>query len=388
MLITLMSLNIIWGYPWTGMMAGSVSLLTIGWCLNWLMRPRFRVGCSLPTSSPAGVPFRVVAHLANRSKLPSLDVLVGFAAPKLKKSSARLDGNERDSGQSVEQFISLIRPHETRDYTTLLSIGQRGIHELPPLVAQSFFPFHLFRCSRSYEIDASIAITPAPLTGENESTAQRVTGSIGTWAQKRLAGEAMEYIGSREYQVGMPVRRWDFASWARLGKPIVREFQTPSLQAIHLIVDCAVSNDDPDDSGIKADQDFEYLLSLAATVISDLSSKSIKCELFLCSETHDLDVDGRQMGSEIEPMLIRMAGAEPIEPQSSNNRILKVIDHLGQQPILVLTLRGLDDLKQLPGDISVVDLRQFRQDSPEQTPPPPSPSRRERSRQKTWENVA
>ncbi len=61
--------------------------------------------------------------------------------------------------------------------------------------------------------------------------------AFGGWSHKLLSGDALDYTGSREYQVGMPVRRWDFTSWARLGRPIVREFQSPSIQLVTLIVD-------------------------------------------------------------------------------------------------------------------------------------------------------
>ena len=53
-------------------------------------------------------------------------------------------------------------------------------------------------------------------------------------------GESPEYIGNREYVPGEPVRRIDFRSWARLGKPVVREFQEEYYCRIALVLDTHV----------------------------------------------------------------------------------------------------------------------------------------------------
>ncbi|MCG8648681.1 MAG: DUF58 domain-containing protein, partial [Pirellulales bacterium] len=43
LLIGIITLNIVWGYPWTGMFSASLSMLTIGWIVNRLMHPRLAV---------------------------------------------------------------------------------------------------------------------------------------------------------------------------------------------------------------------------------------------------------------------------------------------------------------------------------------------------------
>ena len=37
LIISIMTLNIIWGYPWTGMFAATLSMLTVGWLINRAM---------------------------------------------------------------------------------------------------------------------------------------------------------------------------------------------------------------------------------------------------------------------------------------------------------------------------------------------------------------
>ena len=61
----------------------------------------------------------------------------------------------------------------------------------------------------------------------------------GTNSRPR-AGDSSEYLGSRDYQPGMRVRRWDYRSWARLGRPVVREYEEPQRKSIVLIVDTLV----------------------------------------------------------------------------------------------------------------------------------------------------
>ncbi len=71
-----------------------------------------------------------------------------------------------------------------------------------------------------------------------------------------------DYVGSREYQIGMPVRRWDFASWARLGKPAVREFAGHSDTLLVIVVDTSSPH-----HRFQLDEAYESALSTAAGLI-------------------------------------------------------------------------------------------------------------------------
>ena len=337
-LMALLSLNIIWGYPWTGMAAACLALLLVGWSINRLMRPNLLVGCSLPASCPVGEQVRVVTHLTNMRRLPALDTMVHFETSKSRRRS-------RGILSSPAEFFPMIRPQHHAEYHSSIVYRQRGIHHLPSLLIQSTFPFYLFRSRRLVNVHAQVAITPRPLEEGEDESALRALAAVGGWARKLLAGDAIEYTGSREYQVGMPVRRWDFASWARLGRPIVREYQAPSIQAVNLVIDTGAMKDSTGNRSRfsrkkQTDETLERLLSLAVSTIFSLSAKSVHINLFVTSEELPSEPSQRRtLGLDSEASLIRLASASSVDPELGDQRLKEFIEREAGRPTLILTRR-------------------------------------------------
>jgi len=50
-------------------------------------------------------------------------------------------------------------------------------------------------------------------------------------------GDSLEFVGTREYREGDPLRRIHWRSWARLGRPVVREYQEEYFSRIALVLD-------------------------------------------------------------------------------------------------------------------------------------------------------
>jgi uncharacterized protein (DUF58 family) len=87
-----------------------------------------------------------------------------------------------------------------------------------------------------------------------------------------MVGHGGDYFGSREYLPGMPVRRWDYNSWARLGQPIVREYSHPQQPTVALVIDTCL----PQSLSLHSDDEvpeFEAILSLAAAISEALTAQ-------------------------------------------------------------------------------------------------------------------
>ena len=279
-LIIIITLNVIWGYPWLGPFAACSALLLVGFVVNRLLKPRLRIKTRVPRFVQAGEPFYVDLDLHNRSQLPALELNVGF--------------------RHEFHFIRWIAP---RDYIARIPPGcqsssrhemvysTRGIHQLPQAYVESLFPFSLFRATVRYDLDTSLPVTPRPLADDEFSlTHPALSRAIGKWVCI-ASGDMMEYSGSREYQSGMPVLRWDFASWARLGRPIVREFSTQTQASVALVVDTSFNpaggHETRREKTLRKTQraeQLEQLLSLAATLIGKLSRHAIRVTMGLTSE--------------------------------------------------------------------------------------------------------
>ncbi len=364
LLIGIISLNVIWGYPWTGMFSACMSLLFAGFAINRIMRPNLAIEFSLPCSAPAGEAFTVTTHASNRSRLPAIELVLKFFESPRRRRKPAPRGEPLSSG--TVSRIPIIMPGARMDISTSLVYEHRGVHRLPDVIVTSMFPFHLFRSVRRYPGEVEIAITPRPLTGDEDAVARTVLNALGGWSHKLLSGDALDYTGSREYVVGMPVRRWDFASWARLGRPIVREFQSPSIQTVMLIVDTA-GKDDAHLSARRSNHDVdpvrERVLSLAATAVTELSRKMVEIRMYVTSEPvgPPESAVGKAAALDCEPLLIRLAEATAVTDIESRQRIERVIVQTGAMvPVLVLTSTASEDMQEsLPTNVTLL-----RVDSP------------------------
>jgi uncharacterized protein (DUF58 family) len=337
LVIGIVTLNIIWGYPWVGMFSACVSLLLIGWAINRITRPKLAFQFTLPRSAPAGQPVSVSLHGRNEGRLPAMDVTVELYEPRPQRWKKSWDTAGKPNVLSSPHRVNLIESGERFGLTSSVQYERRGVQALPDVRITSSFPFHLFRSTRQQPSQVEIAITPRLLTGDEDSVARGMLDALGGWSHKLLSGDALDYTGSREYQTGMPVRRWDFTSWARLGRPIVREFQSPSIQLVSLIVDTSVER--PRSGAV--DPLLERLLSLAATAVTSLAQRLVRVQLFLTSEatTTYFATTSAVTPSDSESMLIRLADASGVSTEIAEARIERALEQIGRSPTMLLTTR-------------------------------------------------
>jgi len=182
-----------------------------------------------PDRVTAGQPLRIDFTVTNESRWPLLDVAVEcFKLP----SSWKVHRDERmvptlPPGQSVTLSIR-VTPH------------RRGVYQIPPLRAFSTFPFNLFRNQLGRKELPAVLVLP-----KFESLA-RINLKIGNRYQPggvsftSQIGESPEYIGNRDYMPGDSPRHIDFRSWARLARPVVREFQEEYFHRLGLVLDTFV----------------------------------------------------------------------------------------------------------------------------------------------------
>lgn len=340
MLLSIVTLNIVWGYPWVGMFAACLSLAAVGWTANQLFRPVIRVDIQLPLSVPAGRPFQAKMHLTNRRRVPAMDLrvgfdLVGYGTRRAGSPRWLRRDNEPAVRVSAPHSLGLLRSRSRDERTTTMCFEHRGIHPLPDVVVESFFPFYLFRVVQQIPSATSLAVTPRPLAATDAPMARTMVKTVDDFSAQYLAGESLEYSGSREYEAGVAVRRWDFRSWARLGKPIVREFQSPALQSVWLLVDTGT------DAQPTSHRELERVLSCAAAVIPQWLERRVRLRMYVTSELPAEEGADTASGASTdgEALLIRLAEAQAVDSVSANQRLLQQLRLTAQKPVLLLTSR-------------------------------------------------
>ncbi|MCA9135506.1 MAG: DUF58 domain-containing protein [Planctomycetales bacterium] len=351
LLALFMTLNVIWGFPWSGMMGAGIAMLLVGSAINRMMGPRLKFSVSLPRTAVVGHPFSVNVRLTNERFLPALNLRVGWDREGVRDIFAQNNQVNWDASPPVD--VDILRSGDQMQWHGSMRFDKRGIHDLPPFQVASTFPFHFFHNRKQIDPATKIAITPAPATSDEDPTTRLMLASIGEWAKLLIKGAPVEYVGNREYQVGVPVRRWDFASWARLGRPIVREYQAPSIQAVTLIVD--TSQESIDDKSLPrsvaiqrrrdSDEEFERLMSIATSAIAEISSRRVQLRLVITCES-DAELSGIQFASLPEQdnsrMLVRLAAAHGVDPVLGVERIRKALQTNRAQPTIIFSLCDLD----------------------------------------------
>jgi uncharacterized protein (DUF58 family) len=115
-------------------------------------------------------------------------------------------------------------------------------------------------------------------------------------------GESMELKGLRPYRPGDPVRDLHARRWARLGEPVVREYQQEYFTRIGVVVDTDVS--------VADEARLEAGLSLGAGVVAHLSRGESLIDLLVVGQELRQLTLGRNLGF-VDQALELLAVVEP-----------------------------------------------------------------------------
>ncbi|MEM6688992.1 MAG: DUF58 domain-containing protein [Planctomycetota bacterium] len=306
-----MTLNVIWGYPWMGITAATLTMLVGGWMAQWLFRPRLELSPGVSAPIIAGQTTAFPITFRHQGRWSTFDIAVG---PIGEHSSA--NGIHRDDGlrwQGRPRFISEIATQRSITIPMAVTASRRGEHSLPPLLVETGFPFGLLRYRRTAAVPGTIIATPEPIEGADRLPIRNAIDQINQWTQQNLHGESFDYIGSREYVAGMPVQRFDFRAWARTGTAAVREYHAPSLPRIRILIDPYVDS--------QTTVAFEWMLRVAATLVSDLHDSGFvtECRVLLQDESVTSGEDS----------LVSLALLQPIKvttsQESMNQRMIDLL---------------------------------------------------------------
>lgn len=234
---------------------------------GFLLRPKLEVRGSFPAQATAGQVVTGRYELVNRGKRTAFDLGLRFF---------RLPG----SFQAAEPETTLghLRPGQSLSAEVRLQPNRRGLHRLPKPFAYSTFPFNLWRDGRSQAETPTVLVLPHfhPIAGLDVPIGTRY--QPGGIALTSNVGESPEYIGNREYVPGDSARRIDHRSWARLARPVVREYQEEYYCRVALVLDTYVPPRRK--AGREGFADLEAAISLSASVADALSRGEYLIDIF------------------------------------------------------------------------------------------------------------
>jgi hypothetical protein len=130
-----------------------------------------------------------------------------------------------------------IQPGDTVEVIIDVQPSRRGYIRFNGITIVRTCPFGLFNAFKTIKLSQSLLILPKryDLPPVNISgTRKYQSGGI---ALASSVGDSEEFISMRDYRPGDPLRRIHWKSWAKVGKPVVKEYQDEFFVRHALILD-------------------------------------------------------------------------------------------------------------------------------------------------------
>jgi len=271
------------------LLLGSLAALLLGadtgiaifyiWCVGFALlamagvssalfaRLRVQASRSLPRHVCAGEKIAYEVRVKNLSARPGRDVEVTEQGlPKELKAGPEDGANLRWLPGGSETAVRLG-----------LTCSKRGVYPLSQIMVGSSFPSGLFRSVHKQAAVADLVVYPAfRRLAEFKLPAPR-RYQPGGLSMTSDVGDSTEFMSTREYRYGDNIRDIHWASWARTGKPVVKEYQEEYFVRLAMLVDSLV----PEGGDDRA---FESGVSLAAAVADVLSRQEYIIDIFAAGE--------------------------------------------------------------------------------------------------------
>jgi uncharacterized protein (DUF58 family) len=294
----------------------ALALLIVAIGCVYLQRGGFTVRRSLPRVVTAGETFTYRVAVSNLSAAPrdGLALLEDLADPRpgLAEFRARLKVptyrawrrliGERITCVVEETPLPDIAPRATVEITAKGEALRRGSQHFNGVTVARADPLGLFRGLTRQTEAANLLVLPRRYTLPAIDLPGTRKFQQGGVALAASVGNSEEFVSLRDYRPGDPLQRIHWKSFARVGEPVVREYQDEFFERHALVLDTFTGAKDP-----KA---FEEAVSIAASFACTVNTQECLLDLvFVGAEPHCYTAGRGQMST--GSLLEIMAGVQP-----------------------------------------------------------------------------
>ena len=303
-----------------------VMLLLVAVVGSLFLPPRLDVERVLPRFGTVGTTLRYDLHLTNRSNY-SQDGLTLFEdlpdpRPRLRDFLETPEPGEEKRNILDRQFgyyrwqwlvgekiigsvneagVARCPPKGRVSVSLELMPLRRGVLRFEGVTCGALDPFGLFRSLHRRKLPQSLLILPKRYWLPSIALPGTRMYQRGGVALASSVGESDEFVSLRDYRPGDPLKHVHWRSWARVGRPIVKEFQDEHFVRHALVLDTF--------STLSRQAAFEEAVSVAASFACTLRTQESLLDLmFVGAEAHCFTV-GRGL-AHTEQMLEVLAGVK------------------------------------------------------------------------------
>lgn len=189
-------------------------------------RPRVALECALPARATAGTPLTLRARVTPRGLFRG-ELLVEM--PGVVAADGRLrvvpEKSFIDLGGEVLEVLAELHPE------------RRGRYRLRGARARRTDPLRLMTTLPITTPEESLLVYPRFWRLEQFDVPVGRAYQPGGIPLASSTGDAIEFVGTRDYREGDPIKNIHWRSWARRGKPVVKEYQEEYFSRVALILD-------------------------------------------------------------------------------------------------------------------------------------------------------
>jgi uncharacterized protein (DUF58 family) len=334
------------------------ALLGLAWGTSLLFRARVAVRRELPRYATAGEPFSYIVAVENRGARPLAGATLRerLADPRPHYDAwrrAREPGEERrnwfDRNVGYFRWRWLIErrtprpPREaalpalaagaTRTLRLTLTPRRRGRFELAGFALGRTDPLGLVRGLARVPLAAHVTALPRRYRLPRLALPGRRKHQPGGVSLASSVGDSEEFLALREYRPGDPLQHIHWKSFARTGRPIVKEFQDEFFERHALVLDTGTLQGE--------NAAFEDAVAVAASFVYTIDTQECLLDLlFVGGEVRHYVAGRGQLQS--EHMLEVLAGVGPSAPQGFDALARTVLEARVQLASCILVLVDWD----------------------------------------------
>ncbi|MDB6053731.1 MAG: hypothetical protein JWN25_1254 [Verrucomicrobiales bacterium] len=273
-----------------------LGLLVIGGLSVPFFRMRFHVNRILPRFGSVGVPLVYFLEIKHPSRLPQFNLLVSekqedprpslneflflkepeednrnFFDRTMKYYRWMWLVNRKRGAIAREQSLPALLPRKINKVSLEISPTRRGRLQLKGILIARPDPFGLVKSFVYQPREQSILVLPRRYALPHLAMPNGSKYPHGGVSLASSIGESEEFAALRDYRPGDPPRRIHWKSFAKTGKPIIKEFQDEFFVRHALVLDTFNSGDDANR--------FEAAISVAASFVAHISTQESLLDL-------------------------------------------------------------------------------------------------------------
>lgn len=292
------------------------------------LRPRVLLECTLPRHATAWQPVPIHARITPLRKPLLPDVQCSFLVAS---------GSRRSISFEPHRLLTTLREKQPAELRVELHPHRRGRYQLPGPVVRAADPLRLVLTREVAAPGQTVVVYPRFYSMDEFPVPAGRRYQPGGIPFASNTADSIEFVGTREYREGDPLKNIHWRSWARHGKPVVKEYQEEYFARIALILDTFVAKN----AAAQDHQAFEAAISVVAS-IADFFSRSEYIVDLLAAGPDIYEVSAGRSLAYLENILDVLACLEPCGQPPFQGIAPPLFEKLGQITTVVAVLLDWD----------------------------------------------